>query len=27
VLGFGFTLFTYFGVSYLLPSLHSYMSG
>jgi ABC-type transport system involved in cytochrome c biogenesis permease subunit len=27
VLGFAVTLFTYFGVSYLLPSLHSYMSG
>ena len=27
LLGFGATLFTYFGVSYLLPSLHSYVSG
>ena len=27
VLGFAFTMFTYFGVSYLLPSLHSYVSG
>ena len=25
-LGFAFTVFTYFGVSYLLPSLHSYAS-
>jgi ABC-type transport system involved in cytochrome c biogenesis permease subunit len=27
VVGFGATAFTYFGVSYLLPSLHSYVSG
>jgi ABC-type transport system involved in cytochrome c biogenesis permease subunit len=27
VLGFAATLFTYFGVNYLLPSLHSYASG
>ena len=26
LVGFGATLFTYFGVSYLLPSLHSYAS-
>ena len=27
VVGFAFTIFTYLGVSYLLPSLHSYASG
>jgi len=26
LLGFGFTMFTYLGVSYLLPGLHSYIS-